>query len=47
MNDQINVIGATAPFEKETYDEMVKYSNRYKDYHNNIIVFPVNLNKDN
>lgn len=38
MNDQINVIGATAPFEKETYDEMVKYSNRYKDYHNNIIV---------
>lgn len=36
--DQINVIGATAPFEKETYEEIVKYSERYKDYHNNIIV---------
>ena len=36
--EQINVIGATAPFEKETYLEIVKYSERYKDYHNNIIV---------
>jgi hypothetical protein len=34
----INVIGATAPFEIETYEEIVKYSERYKDYHNNIIV---------
>ena len=30
MNDQINVIGATAPFEKETYDEMVKYLEMWK-----------------
>lgn len=36
--DKINVIGTTAPFEKETYEEIVKYSERYKDYHNNIIV---------
>jgi hypothetical protein len=36
--EEVNVIGTTAPFEKETYYEIVKYSERYKDYHNNIIV---------
>lgn len=34
----MNVIGATAPFEVETYEEMVKYSEKYKNYKNNIIV---------
>jgi hypothetical protein len=36
--NQINVIGATAPFEIETYEEMAKYSEKYRDYQNNIIV---------
>lgn len=33
-----HVIGATTPFEVDTFEEIVKYSEKYKDYHNNIIV---------
>ena len=36
--NSVNVIGATTPFEVETYEEMVRYSVKYKDYHNNVIV---------